>query len=42
MEVEERRVSRVRVWEGRRRRSFWERKEWASEVAVATRLTRWC
>lgn len=42
VEVEERRVSRVRVWEGRRRRSFWERKEWASEVAVATRLTRWC
>jgi hypothetical protein len=42
VEVEERRVSRVRVWEGRRRRSFWERKEWASEVAEVTRLMRFC
>lgn len=27
--------SKDRSWEGRRRRSFWERKEWADEVAEA-------
>lgn len=32
--------SRFRVWEGRRRRSFWERKVWAREVAEATTETR--
>ncbi|TQD88396.1 hypothetical protein C1H46_026055 [Malus baccata] len=42
VEADERRDSRVRVWAGRRRRSFWERKEWASDVAAVTRLTRWC
>lgn len=28
--------SKDRSWEGRRRRSFWERKEWVDEVAEAT------
>lgn len=42
VEADERRDSRVRVWAGRRRRSFWERKEWASDVAAVTRLPRWC
>jgi hypothetical protein len=37
---EERRDSRVRVWEGRRRRSWRRRKEWAAEVALEMRVKR--
>lgn len=36
--MEEREDSRERDWEGRRWRSFLERKEWAAAAAVAVRV----
>lgn len=40
-EVEERRVSRVRVWEGRRKMSFWERKDCVAEVTEERAVRSW-